>query len=165
MLHWWASLSLLKLQVLLRKESLQRGHVSSPRMFKSWERSSVQTTCAGVFSFVFGISLPVSSCLHLPRSSPSSPSLSLSSTYHQKEAKHSIWAIEFNVTKHSEEAAGGNLRVKQNALWDLWEKAAVSGHSILARRTFAEVPYWVHVLSCSCTRSISGFTEIYSFFL
>lgn len=115
MLHWWASLSLLKLQVLLRKESLQRGHVSSPRMFKSWERSSVQTTCAGVFSFVFGISLPVSSCVHLPCSSPSSPSLSLSSAYHQKEAKHSMWAIEFNVTKHSEEAAGGNLRVIQNA--------------------------------------------------
>lgn len=49
MLHWCMPLALLKLQVLLRKEFLQCGHILSPRMFKSWDRSSVQTSCAGVF--------------------------------------------------------------------------------------------------------------------
>lgn len=69
-LHWCMPLTLLKLQVLLRKESLQCGHISSPRMFKSWDRSSVQTSCAGVFLCVLD--------------------LSPSSTYHLKESKHSI---------------------------------------------------------------------------
>lgn len=137
MLHWWAPLSLLKLQVLLRKESLQRGHVSSPRMFKSWERSSVQATCAGVFSFVFRISLLVSSCVHF-----SFFSLPLSLLHTPSERKQSIpyKQCEFNVTKHSEEGAGWKSQSYINALWDLWgEKAAVGGHSISARHIFVEV--------------------------
>lgn len=59
MLHWCMPLALLKLQVLLRKEFLQCGHILSPRMFKSWDRSSVQTSCAGVFfSLCLSLSLP-----------------------------------------------------------------------------------------------------------
>lgn len=59
MLHWCMPLALLKLQVLLRKEFLQCGHILSPRMFKSWDRSSAQTSCAGVFfSLCLSLSLP-----------------------------------------------------------------------------------------------------------
>lgn len=80
-LHWCMPLTLLKLQVLLREESLQCGHISSPRMFKSWDRSSDElcrrlSLCHGsLFSF--------SLSLHLLLLSPSS-------TYHLKESKHSI---------------------------------------------------------------------------
>lgn len=91
MLHWCMPLALLKLQVLLRKEFLQCGHILSPRMFKSWDRSSVQTSCAGVFfSLCLSLSLP---CFFLFFPSHCILSLSQTSpayTYQLRESKHSI---------------------------------------------------------------------------
>lgn len=82
-LHWHTPLTPLKLQVCLRKESLQWGHISSPRMFKSWDRTSFQASCAGVFlplclGSLFSFSLSPF-CLPQP-----------SSKDHLKESKHSI---------------------------------------------------------------------------
>lgn len=74
------ALTLLKLQVFLGKESLQCGHILSPRMFKSWDRSSVQTSCAGVF---FSLCLSLVSLFSLSL-------LSSSSTYQLKESKRCI---------------------------------------------------------------------------
>lgn len=85
-LHWCMPFTLLKLQVLLGKESLQCGHILSPRMFKSWDRSSVQTSCAGVlFSLCLSLSLFFFSHYILPL-----PLLAPSSTFQLKESKHSI---------------------------------------------------------------------------
>lgn len=94
-LHWCMPLTLLKLQLSQRKEFLQRGHISSPRMFKSWDRSSVQTSCAGVF---FSLCLSVCECVCLPCilllfSSHCIRSLFQTSpahTYQLRESKHSI---------------------------------------------------------------------------
>lgn len=88
-LYWCMPLTLLKLQVSLREESLQCGHISASGMFKSWDQSSVQS-CAGICLCLW--------CLFFPAHFLSrSPSLSFSlssplSTNHLNKYKSAmIW--------------------------------------------------------------------------
>lgn len=91
--HWCMALTVLKLQVLLGSESLQCGHILFPRMFKSWDRSLLQTS-SGVFVFVC-VSLSLSFVsLFFSHYILSLPPLSPSSTY---QLKHCIKKFDFNV--------------------------------------------------------------------
>lgn len=95
-LHWCMLLTLLKLHILLGKESLQCGHILSHWMFKSWDRIQFRQVVQASFSL----------CVPLPCLFPFSHttffhclfslSVSHSSTYKLKESKHSKKQFNLN---------------------------------------------------------------------